>query len=113
MWISHAGGAAFVMIGICLCCAQPVRAGAETVQCALGGNALPNGSVVLLPSGEKKYRSMKLQLLSNPSMSGVAVQVKWSEIEASGDKPDWSQLDALFAAAAAAKKWVHLIMFPG
>jgi hypothetical protein len=54
---------------------------------------------------------MKLQLLSNPSMSGVAVQVNWSDIEASEDKPDWSQLDALFAAAA--KKWVHLIMFPG
>jgi hypothetical protein len=56
---------------------------------------------------------MKLQLLSNPSMSGVAVQVNWSDIEASEDKPDWSQLDALFAAAVANKKWVHLIMFPG
>src|ERR1700675_3444814 len=96
MWISRLRCAAFVLIGICLCCALPARAGAETVQCALGGNALPNGPVVLLPSGEKNYRSMKLQLLSNPSMSGVAVQV-----------------DALFAAAAAAKKWVHLIMFPG
>ena len=113
MWISRLRCAAFVLIGICLCCALPARAGAETVQCALGGNALPNGPVVLLPSGEKNYRSMKLQLLSNPSMSGVAVQVNWSDIEASEDKPDWSQLDALFAAAAAGKKWVHLIMFPG
>jgi len=113
MWISRLRCAAFVLIGICLCCALPARAGAETVQCALGGNALPNGAVVLLPSGEKNYRSMKLQLLSNPSMSGVAVQVNWSDIEASEDKPDWSQLDALFAAAAAEKKWVHLIMFPG
>ena len=113
MWISRLRCAACVLIGICLCCALPARAGAETVQCALGGNALPNGPVVLLPSGEKNYRSMKLQLLSNPSMSGVAVQVNWSDIEASEDKPDWSQLDALFAAAAAAKKWVHLIMFPG
>ena len=113
MLISRLRCAAFVLIGICLCCALPARAGAETVQCALGGNALPNGPVVLLPSGEKNYRSMKLQLLSNPSMSGVAVQVNWSDIEASEDKPDWSQLDALFAAAAAEKKWVHLIMFPG
>jgi hypothetical protein len=113
MWISRLRCAAFVLIGICLGCAPPARAGAETVQCARGGNALPNGPVVLLPSGEKNYRSMKLQLLSNPSMSGVAVQVNWSDIEASEDKPDWSQLDALFAAAAAAKKWVHLIMFPG
>ena len=113
MWISHLRCAAFVLMGTFLCCALPARAGAETVQCALGGNAMPNGLVVLLPSGEKNYRLMKLQLLSNPSMSGVAVQVDWSDIEASEDKPDWSQLDALFAAAAAAKKWVHLILFPG
>jgi hypothetical protein len=113
MWISRLRCAAFVLIGICLCCALSARAGAAGVQCALGGNALPNGLVVLLPSGEKSYRSMKLQLLNNPSMSGVAVQVNWSDIEASEGKPDWSQLDALFAAAAAEKKWVHLIMFPG
>jgi hypothetical protein len=113
MWISRLRCAAIVLIGICPWCALPARAGAETVQCELGGNALPNGPVVLLPSGEKNYRSMKLQLLSNPSMSGAAVQVNWSDIEASEDKPDWSQLDALFAAAAAEKKWVHLIMFPG
>ena len=87
MWISRLRCAGFVLIGICLCCALPARAGVETVQCALGGNALPNGPVVLLPSGEKNYRSMKLQLLSNPSMSGVAVQVNWSDIEASEDKP--------------------------
>ncbi|HXB99779.1 MAG TPA: hypothetical protein VNU74_05230, partial [Terriglobales bacterium] len=68
MWIYRLRCAAFVLIGICLCCALPARAGAETVQCELGGNALPNGLVVLLPSGEKNYRSMKLQLLSNPSM---------------------------------------------
>ena len=101
MWISRLRCAAFVLIGICLCCALPARAGAGTVQCALGGNALPNGPVVLLPSGEKNYRSMKLQLLSNPSMSGVAVQVNWSDIEASEDKPDWSQLDALHFAYVA------------
>jgi len=113
MWIFRLRCAAFALIGICVCCALPARVGAETVQCALGGNALPNGPVVLLPSGEKNYRSMKLQLLSNPYMSGVAVQVNWSDIEPIQGKPDWSQLDALFAAAAAEKKWVHLIMFPG
>jgi hypothetical protein len=113
MRISRLRYIACVLIGIGLCCGLPARAGAETVQCALGGKALPNGLVVLLPSGEKNYRSMKLQLLSNPFMSGVAVQVNWSDIEASEGKPDWSQLDALFAAAAAGNKWVHLIMFPG
>src|ERR1700688_2893531 len=113
MWISSLRYAGLFLTGICLCLTLPARAGAETVQCALGGNAMPNGLVVLLPSGEKNYRLMKLQLLSNPSMSGVAVQVDWSDIEASEDKPDWSQLDALFAAAVAAKKARHLIMFPG
>jgi hypothetical protein len=113
MRISRRLHAACVLIGICLCGALPARAGAETVQCALGSKALPNGLVVLLPSGEKNYRSMKLQLLGNPFMSGVAVQVNWSDIEANEGKPDWSQLDALFAAAAAGNKWVHLIMFPG
>src|ERR1700730_17688322 len=98
MWISRLRCAACVLIGICLCCALPARAGAETVQCALGGNALPNGSVVLLPSGEKNYRSMKLQLLSNPSMRGGAY---------------WSQLEPRFAAAVATKKWARLSMFPG
>jgi hypothetical protein len=113
MWIPRLRRAAFVLIGLCLCCALPARARAETAQCALGGNALPNGLVVLLPSGEKNFRSMKLQLLSNPFMRGVAVQINWRDIEASEGKPDWSQLDALFAAAATEKKWVHLIMFPG
>ena len=89
MWIYRLRCAAFVLIGICLCCGLPARVGAETVQCALGGNALPNGPVVLLPSGEKNYRSMKLQLLSNPSMSGVAVQVNWSDhVEAEEDSGD-------------------------
>src|SRR5215467_10766960 len=104
MWISRLRCAAFVLIGIYLCCALPARAPAETVQCALGGNALPNGLVVLLPSGEKNFRSMKLQLLSNPFMRGVAVQINWRDIEPSEGKPDWSQLDALFAAAATEKK---------
>jgi hypothetical protein len=56
---------------------------------------------------------MNLQVLNNPSVSGVAVQVNWRDIEPVQGKPDWTQLDALFAAAESSKKWVHLIMFPG
>ena len=50
MWVSRLRCEVSVLIGICLCCALPARAGAETVQCALGANAMPNGVVVLLPS---------------------------------------------------------------
>jgi hypothetical protein len=77
------------------------------------GDAVPSGLVVLLPSGEKNYRSMNLQVLDNPAMSGVAVQINWRDIEPVQGKPDWSKLDALFAAAESSRKWVHLIMFPG
>jgi hypothetical protein len=93
-----------------------LRPGAERSvanQCALTGNATPSGLAVLLPSGEKNYQSMNLQVLKNPLMSGVAVQINWRDIEPDQGKPDWTQLDALFAAAESSKKWVHLIMFPG
>ena len=51
---------------------------------------------------------MNLDAVKNPSMDGVAAQINWRDIEPVEGKPDWSQLDALFAAATAAKKWVHL-----
>jgi hypothetical protein len=82
-------------------------------QCASTGNAIPSGLVVLLPSGQKNYQSMNLQVLKNPLMSGVAVQINWRDIEPEQGKPDWTQLDALFTAAESSRKWVHLIMFPG
>jgi hypothetical protein len=85
----------------------------EAPRCALTGDAVPHGLVVLLPSGEKNYRAMNLEVVKNSRMSGVAVQVDWRDIEPVEGKPDWSKLDALFAAAEASKKWVHLIMFPG
>ena len=46
-------------------------------------------------------------------MSGVAVQINWRDIEPVQGKPDWSKLDALFAAAISSKKWVQLDIFPG
>jgi hypothetical protein len=85
----------------------------EALRCASTGDATPNGLVVLLPSGEKNYRSLNLQVLNNPFMSGVAVQINWRDIEPVEGNPNWAQLDALFAAAKSSKKWVHLIMFPG
>jgi hypothetical protein len=56
---------------------------------------------------------LELQALNNPFISGVAVQMNWRNIEPVQGQPDWSKLDALFAAAESAKKWVHLLIFPG
>jgi Beta-galactosidase len=84
-----------------------------TPQCTSAAKAKPSGLVVLLPSGERNYQAMNLQVLNNTFMNGVAVQINWRDIEPEQGKPDWMQLDALFAAAESAKKWVHLIMFPG
>lgn len=74
--------------------------------------AAPSGLVVVIDTAELKDPSW-LKALSNPSISGVALQIHWSDIEATQGKPDWSNLDALFAAATSSKKWVHLLIFPG
>jgi hypothetical protein len=116
----HCAALALLGIWILLWVFLPVRAQpnqdlgrSEALRCASTGDAIPSGLVVLLPSGEKNYQSMNLKVLHNPFMSGVAVQVNWRDIEPVQGKPDWTQLDALFAAAESSKRWVHLIMFPG
>jgi Beta-galactosidase len=81
--------------------------------CASTRDTIPTGLAVVLHSGEKNYHSMNLQLLKNPFMSGVSVQINWRDIEPVQGKPDWSKLDELFAAAEASKKWVQLDIFPG
>ncbi|HEV2979663.1 MAG TPA: hypothetical protein VG425_18955, partial [Casimicrobiaceae bacterium] len=81
--------------------------------CASTHDTIPTGLAVVLHSGEKNYHSMNLQVLNNPFMSGVSVQINWRDIEPVQGKPDWSKLDELFAAAELSKKWVHLDIFPG
>ena len=49
----------------------------------------------------------------NPYISGVGLQILWSDIEPAEGKPNWGRLDELFAAAHASHKWVHLYIFPG
>jgi hypothetical protein len=49
----------------------------------------------------------------NPYISGVAIQIHWSDIEPARGEPNWARLDALFAAAQTSHKWVHLLIFPG
>jgi hypothetical protein len=83
------------------------------VRCASSDDATPNGLAVVLPPGEKGYKSGNLEALNNPFVSGVAVQINWRDIEPVQGKPDWSKLDALFAAAISSQKWVQLDIFPG
>ncbi len=113
MCISRLRCAVLALLSICLLSWPLLAARGEALRCASTGGAIPSGVVVLLPSGEKNYHAMNLELVKNPYMSGVAVQVNWRDIEPVQGKPDWSELDALVAAAEASKKWVHLIMFPG
>jgi hypothetical protein len=72
----------------------------------------PNGLVVVLPPGKQKEQ-LEIRALKNPFISGVAVQMNWRDIEPIQGEPDWSRLDAVFAAAEQEKKWVQLLIFPG
>jgi len=72
----------------------------------------PSGLAVVIEDVPQSS-SLDLKTLNNPYISGVALQIHWSDIEPVEGKPDWSKLDALFAAAQTSKKWVHLLIFPG
>jgi hypothetical protein len=58
----------------------------------------PTGLVVVIENKPQQDR-LDLQPLENPSISGVALQIRWRDIEPVQGKPDWSKLDQLFAAA--------------
>jgi hypothetical protein len=88
----------------------PTRASAS---CALGGDLTPNGLVVVLPPGAQRNPAQDQQALSNPFVNGAAAQIDWRDIEPTQGRPDWTKLDALFAAAEASNKWVQLLIFPG
>jgi len=126
MWISSLRCAVRVSLAICLLSSTFLCAYAqlkdvvdqdlnprEIVRCASTDATIPSGIAVVLPPGEKGYKSGNLEALNNPFVSGVAVQINWRDIEPVQGKPDWSKLDALFAAAISSKKWVQLNIFPG
>jgi len=75
--------------------------------------AVPSGLVVVMDTHDLRDTTSWNKALKNHSISGVALQIHWSDIEPYTDVPDWSKLDALFAAAQKSKKWVHLLIFPG
>lgn len=85
----------------------------ETPPCGSTADTIPSGIAVVVPPGEQGYKSGNLEALNNPYLNGVAVQINWRDIEPVEGKPDWSKLDALFAAAISSKKWVQLDIFAG
>ncbi|MGB7622402.1 MAG: hypothetical protein WBN92_08645 [Terriglobia bacterium] len=76
-------------------------------------NSLPSGLVVVIENKPQQDRALDLRALDNPFISGVALQIRWRDIEPVQGQPDWSKLDQLFAAAESSKKWVQLLIFPG
>ncbi|HLJ59499.1 MAG TPA: hypothetical protein VKZ50_07190 [bacterium] len=92
--------------------ASPSKPAAVTVQHTLTSyGPAPNGLVAVIK--DVPDASLDLRALSNPYISGVALQIHWSDVEPVAGKPDWSKLDALFAAADSSHKWVQLFVFPG
>jgi hypothetical protein len=99
-----------------LACASPLFrdtaiAEPEQPQASTNGSA-PSGLVAVIKD-EPQNPSLDLRALDNPYISGVALQIHWSDIEAVEGKPNWSKLDALLDAAKSSNKWVQLSIFPG
>jgi len=72
----------------------------------------PQGLVVVLENKPQESQ-LDLRALQNPYIRGVALQIRWRDIEPVQGQPDWSKLDQLLAAAASSNKWVQLLIFPG
>lgn len=74
--------------------------------------SVPTGLVAVI-ADKPQTKSLDLQPVKNPYVSGVDLQIHWDTIEPGEGTMDWSKLDALFAAAKAAHKWVQLSIYPG
>ena len=91
----------------------PTAAAAQPAQSRpLTGISAPSGLVVVIENKPQEDR-LNLRALDNPYIDGVALQIRWRDIEAIQGNPDWSKLDQLFTAAEASRKWVQLLIFPG
>jgi hypothetical protein len=76
-------------------------------------NSLPSGLVVVIENKPQPDLALDLRPLNNPFISGVALQIRWRDLDPVKGKPEWSKLDQLFAAAESSKKWVQLLIFFG
>lgn len=101
--------------GLLLLCALvllTMAASRQPAQQVVIDKPLPTGLVVVIENNPQAER-LDVGALNNPSISGVALQIHWSDLEPTEGKPDWAKLDQLFAAAEASGKWVQLLIFPG
>jgi hypothetical protein len=72
---------------------------------------VPSGLVAVIKNVANQPLDPKPFL--SPYMSGVAIQIYWSDIEPVKGQPNWARLDEVFAAAHESHKWVQLLVFPG
>jgi len=71
----------------------------------------PEGLVAVLTN--TPGQPLDLSVLSNPSISGAALQIHWRDIEPAEGRLDWTTLDSLIWGAEQSGKWVQLLIFPG
>jgi hypothetical protein len=91
----------------------PAAAMAEPAQSwASTGTSVPNGLVVVIENKAPENK-LNLRALNNPYISGVALQIHWSDLEPVEGNPDWSKLDQLFAAAESSQNGFNSSHSPG
>lgn len=92
---------------------QSAPAGAERAAPSSmpSASGAPSGLVAVIVN--KPGQPLDRETFNNSAISGVALQIHWSDVEPVEGKPDWSALDGLVADAAASKKWVQFLIFPG
>ena len=100
---------AFLSLGLLFACATSA---ATAPGAPLPNTPTPNGLVVVIEDKPLQPR-LNLEPLHNPFISGVALQIRWRDLEPVQGHPDWSKLDQLFSAAESQHKWVQLLIFPG
>ena len=91
----------------------PASASSEGAPAPLPTEKSPPSGLVVVLENEPGQDRLDLRVLDNPYISGVALQIRWRDIEPVQGKPDWTKLDQLFAGAESSKKWVQLLIFPG
>jgi hypothetical protein len=102
-----------VVLSSAIAVLAPCLMGADRVRRTVTANeSAPTGLVVVIIDRPQQPH-LDLGALSNPYMSGAALQIHWSDIEPAEGRYDWSKLDELFTAAQASKKWVQLLIFAG
>ncbi len=90
-----------------------------TAEPARSAGAPPSGLVIVrkITNTAADDRNLTTTGIENASVSGVAVQIGWRDIEpknpATGATPNWDRLDSIFKAAQSKNKWVALLIFAG